>query len=452
TIDGAGSVAWSRDGKRLAYATRSGTTGAQATVQLVDVAGTPVTQLAAWATDLRFLRDGKTLVWRAGDALEYHDATTLQLGRSVTLGKNVTAAVLSNDETFAVVADKQRVWRLDLATNKVVAFAIGHPRYGFALAPDDRRLTVARAEGAGTGQATTFDTTTGAMVPLDGHADAVSRVACLADGAVTVGREQGVVWESDGRPRATLAHADAILSLDVSRDGTRIVTAGEDKTAIVWDAKTGRKLVTLAGFDDWVGAVFLADGRIVTDVFGTPALVIHSAAGRVARTLAIPHGDSVGLPTLSPDGTTLVATSTVAPRAYAWNTKTFGAPRTIKLRKQAARARYTPDGRTILLSSTSSEPQSTLDARTWVERAESKLPYLPIAVSRDSTWIVSTSVSPTAFHNQAILKFPSLAPLRTLGVDGAVAAACPDGKRLVTGGEDGTAIVWSIAALLKPGG
>ena len=38
-------------------------------------------------------------------------------------------------------------------------------------------------------------------------------------------------------------------SAQFSPDGTRIVTASEDKTARVWDAATGKALATLAGHE-----------------------------------------------------------------------------------------------------------------------------------------------------------------------------------------------------------
>jgi WD40 repeat protein len=64
--------------------------------------------------------------------------------------------------------------------------------------------------------------------------------------ATTLSTNQAVaqIWEaSTGRPlTAPMEHAGAISSLEWSADGSRVVTASEDRTARVWDAATGRPL------------------------------------------------------------------------------------------------------------------------------------------------------------------------------------------------------------------
>ena len=57
-----------------------------------------------------------------------------------------------------------------------------------------------------------------------------------------------------------------MYSASFSPDGTRVVTASQDGTAKVWDAKTGTEALTLKGHTGWVGsASFSPDGtRIVT--------------------------------------------------------------------------------------------------------------------------------------------------------------------------------------------
>jgi len=86
---------------------------------------------------------------------------------------------------------------------------------------------------------------------------------------VTAG-EDGIarVWDADsGRLLVTLrGHTGWVYSAAFNPRGDRVVTAGEDGTTRVWDADSGRLLVTLRGHTGWVySAVFSPDGnKIVT--------------------------------------------------------------------------------------------------------------------------------------------------------------------------------------------
>jgi len=76
------------------------------------------------------------------------------------------------------------------------------------------------------------------------------------------------VWEAaSGRELLTLKeHSDGIWCVAFSPDGQRIVTGGDDQTAKVWEAVSGREVLTLKGHSDAINsAPFSPDGqRIVT--------------------------------------------------------------------------------------------------------------------------------------------------------------------------------------------
>ena len=61
-------------------------------------------------------------------------------------------------------------------------------------------------------------------------------------------------------------HKDGVYAASFSTDGERILTASKDKTAWIWDAKTGKPVGEPLGHEGWVYAVsFSPDGqRIVT--------------------------------------------------------------------------------------------------------------------------------------------------------------------------------------------
>jgi tRNA A-37 threonylcarbamoyl transferase component Bud32 len=61
-------------------------------------------------------------------------------------------------------------------------------------------------------------------------------------------------------------HTDAVHSATFSPDGSRVLTGSQDRTAKVWDAKSGAELLTLKGHTDGVNsATFSPDGsRVLT--------------------------------------------------------------------------------------------------------------------------------------------------------------------------------------------
>ena len=68
-------------------------------------------------------------------------------------------------------------------------------------------------------------------------------------------------------------------------DGTRVVTASDDKTARVWDAARGKPIGRLQGHGDRVNsAAFTPDGtRVVTASEDKTARVWDAATGRPSR-------------------------------------------------------------------------------------------------------------------------------------------------------------------------
>ena len=87
-------------------------------------------------------------------------------------------------------------------------------------------------------------------------------------------------WASRLEARLT-GHRAALWSIDVSPTGRQVATASEDRTAIVWEARTGRVLHVLEGHGGAVRAVrFSGDGRfIVTGSLDRTAIVWDAASG-----------------------------------------------------------------------------------------------------------------------------------------------------------------------------
>ncbi len=249
---------------------------------------------------------------------------------------------------------------------------------------------------------------------------------------------------ADAQVAVLSGHGDYVNSAAYSPDGTRIVTASNDKTARIWDARTGAQLAVLTGHDDRVySAAYSPDGtRIVTASIDRTARIWDARTGAQLAVLS-GHGDRVYSAAYSPDGTRIV-TASMDKTARVWDAHT-GAQLAV-LSGHGARvnsARYSPDGTRIV---TASEDKT---ARIWDAHTNAPLNVLSghganvyfAAYSPDGTRIVTASFDKTA----RVWEVRTGAQLAVLsGHAGQVQSAVysPDGSRIVTASFDKTVRVW----------
>ena len=152
--------------------------------------------------------------------------------------------------------------------------------------------------------------------------------------------------------QSILQHERDINSAAFSPDGKYIVTASGDKTARVWDAKSGKQVAELLEHGSAViSAAFSPDGRyIVTASWDKTARVWDAESGKQV-TEPLEHGKPVISAAFSPDGRYIV-TASWDKTARVWDAKS-GKQVTEPLKHESlvTSAAFSPDGRYIVTAS-----------------------------------------------------------------------------------------------------
>src|SRR5206468_203297 len=104
-------------------------------------------------------------------------------------------------------------------------------------------------------------------------------------------------------------HTGPVTAVATAPDGARVVTASSDKTARVWDAKTGVQQARLKGHTGAVTAVAVTPGgtRVVTASDDNTARIWDAKSGLQLH--QIPHPGGVTAVAVTRDGTRIVTGS-----------------------------------------------------------------------------------------------------------------------------------------------
>jgi WD40 repeat protein len=242
-------------------------------------------------------------------------------------------------------------------------------------------------------------------------------------------------------------HDDIVTYAAFSADGTRIVTASWDKTARIWNAKTGEEIAVLhAGEGALMSAVFSPDGsKIVVGSWDNTARVLDVRSG---RELVVFKGHQAGAwnASFSPDGKRVV-TASWDKTARVWDVATGKQLMVLSGHsKEVHTARYNPSGTRIV---TASEDHT---ARIW--DAETGKPL--VTLEGHDQQVMSAAFSPDgasvvtgSFDNTARIWDANTGKEKMVlrGHEGRVSAASfsADGAWIVTSSMDRTARIWDAA-------
>jgi cytochrome c len=182
----------------------------------------------------------------------------------------------------------------------------GGPVRAFAIASDGKTAISGSFDGSAILWSLDRDR---ALQVLRFHDGAVDAVAMLPDGrAATAGEDGGIaLWTlAHEHPDAVLrGHAAPVVALAVSRDGSKLASAGWDGTVRVWPLSGGAPLV-LEGHQQNVNAVaFMPDRSIVSGSYDGSLRLWPANGSPIVRTLE----SSVNTLAVASDGEIIAGTA-----------------------------------------------------------------------------------------------------------------------------------------------
>ncbi len=288
------------------------------------------------------------------------------------------------------------------------------------------------------------------------HDDLVNNVIYSPDGnhiATASADKTAKIWDAKtGELLLTLAgHTDEVWGLTYSPDGKRIATSSPDKTVKVWDAINGKELFTLTGFpEDGISVKFSPDGTyMVTSSFYNIVKIWDATSGKELFTF-VTKDTAIYDVAFSPDGNRL-ATCGADGIAQVWDASSGKELLTLPVEGASLLLSivYSPDGTRIAAAGGDTQhPIATVwDAATGKILLSGNFGHTnainAIAISSDGTLVATVADDQKA----KIWDSTTGQVLHTLSGHASTIlnlAFSPDGKQLATASWDGTARVWDI--------
>jgi WD40 repeat protein len=460
------SVAFSPDGKRLAY-------GSGVTIRLWDVeTGKQSATLkhSSWILSVAFSPDGKLL---ASGTERLRDGTVrlwdVQTGKHLTTfeehSRGVTSVAFSPDGKRLASGSYDNTVRLwDVQTGKPLATLEGHSDvvYSVAFSPDGKRL----ASGSGDKHVRLWDVQTGKeLTTFEEHSGRVYSVTFSPDGKrLASGSLDKTIhlWDvQTGKESTTLkGHSGGVRSVAFSPDGKRLASGSWDNTVRLWDVQTRKPLATLEGHSDVVYSVaFSPDGKLLASGAGDITYRVRDGevrlwdvqTGKQSTTLK-GHSRGVTSVAFSPDEKRLASGGGYNDKTVRlWDVQTKELLATLEGHsREVTSVAFSPDGK--LLASGSGDTIRLWDVQTGkpLETLKGyKKNFYSVTFSPDGKRLASGAESiPYRFGKVQLWDVQTGKHLATFKgpIKGVRSVAfSPDGKLLASGGsQDKTVRLWDV--------
>jgi WD40 repeat protein/tRNA A-37 threonylcarbamoyl transferase component Bud32 len=458
-----GPIAFSPDGKKIV----SGSPDNSIKVWDVDSGTCQMTFNGheKWITDLTFTPDGRYIISSSGDwTLRVWDVSTGQQMRVLEgHGYGIGDVAISPDgkRIASVSADETaKVW--DMITGAELMTLHGHETFVLSVAFSNNGARIATGDAAG--KIKIWDASNGTEITtLLGHTGPVMSVAFSPNGKhVVSGSYDGTVkmWEPGIDHTALVTLEGRYNNMAFSPDSKRIIASGDPDNGIrVWDAATCDELMKIERAGE--AASFSPDGKRIVSADGNDIQVWDATSGKKLMTLSGHEsgplsGQQADIWSISysPDGTRIVSGG-LDKTVRVWNAITGAEIMTLRGHgdwpdrpeySPVNSVAFSPDGE-LIASGSCDYTVKIWNARTGVEvmtmREHSHF-VNDVAFSPDGKRLASAS-SDCTIRISDVATGGALHILQ--GHEGEVlsVAFSPDGKRIVSGSKDDTVRIWDAA-------